>query len=416
MSVMFKSKLIKCLSDRGFINDCTDLKGLDELIHTKKITTYIGYDATASSLHVGHLVNIMMLRWFQQDGHRVITLLGGGTTKIGDPSFRATQRPLLTDNTIETNLKSLKQIFSKYLIFSESFPGALMLNNNDWLSQLNYLDFLRDVGKHFSINRMLTFDSVKSRIEKNEPLSFLEFNYMILQGYDFFQLSEEFDCVLQMGGSDQWGNILNGMELTRRITNKKVFGLTSPLLTNSSGQKMGKSASGAIWLNGKNLSPYEFWQFWRNCDDADVEKFLLLFTQIPIEECYRMTAKKGENLNEVKIELANKITELCHGGKEAEKAFSTSKVVFGNKIGDENLPMIILSRKVFEGEITIIKILTHANLVKSGKEARRLIQEKAVKLEDEGIVDVSKKFETDFLETPKIISIGKKKHYKIKIS
>ncbi len=413
---MFKSELIKCLSDRGFINDCTDLKGLDDLLKKEKITTYIGYDATASSLHVGHLVNIMMLRWFQKKGHRVITLLGGGTTKIGDPSQRSSQRPLLSDQVIQSNLYKLKTIFSKYLTFSDQFPDAIMVNNNDWLSNLNYLDFLRDIGKHFSINRMLTFDTVKSRIEKNEPLSFLEFNYMILQGYDFYKLNENFQCVLQMGGSDQWGNIINGMELTRRLTNNKVFGLTSPLLTNASGQKMGKSAAGAVWLNADSLSPYEFWQFWRNCDDADVQKFLLLFTDIPPDECKKLTKKKGESLNQAKIHLANKITELCHGKTESEKAYSTSNTIFGTSKGQENLPLIELSSTIFEGEINIIKILTHSKLVKSGKEARRLISENAIKLEEEKIQDVSIKFDEKYFNSPKTISIGRKKHYKIKIN
>jgi tyrosyl-tRNA synthetase len=291
-----------------------------------------------------------------------------------------------------------------------------MLNNDKWLSELRYLDFLRDIGKHFSINRMLTFDTVKSRIEKNEPLSFLEFNYMILQGYDFYHLSKNYDCVLQMGGSDQWGNIINGMELTRRLTDKRVYGLTSLLLTNASGQKMGKSASGAVWLNSERLSPYEFWQFWRNCDDADVYRFLLLFTDIPIEQCAKLTAKKGEKLNAAKIELANKITELCHGRNETEKAFSTSKLVFGNKEGVNNLPYIELSHKVFKGETTILKILTQSDLAKSGKEARRLIKEKAVKIAGEQINDISLIFENSYFKEPKIVSIGKKKHYRVQIT
>ena len=291
--LMLKSNILNNLKTRGFINDCTDLMGLDNLLSTSKVTCYIGYDATASSLHVGHLMNIMMLRWFQKDGHRVITLLGGGTTKIGDPSFRKTERPLITDESINANLLSLKSIFSKYLNFSSDFPGAIMLNNDEWLSKLNYLDFLRDTGKHFSINRMLSFESVKSRLQKNDPLSFLEFNYMILQGYDFYKLNHDYQCILQMGGSDQWGNIVNGIELTRRMNSNKLFGLTSPLLTNSSGQKMGKSSSGAVWLNQENLSPYEFWQFWRNCEDDDIQKFLLLFTEFSIEKIKELTARKG---------------------------------------------------------------------------------------------------------------------------
>ncbi len=413
---MLKSNLLNNLQNRGFINDCTDLAALDDLLERAKITCYIGYDATASSLHVGHLMNIMMLRWFQKEGHRVITLLGGGTTKIGDPSFRKTERPLINNKTINTNLASLKSIFSKYINFSPNFPDALMLNNDEWLSKLNYLDFLRDTGKHFSINRMLSFDSVKSRLQKNDPLSFLEFNYMILQGYDFYKLNKDYECILQMGGSDQWGNILNGIELTRRKNGKKLFGLTSPLLTNSAGQKMGKSFNGAIWLNEENLSPYEFWQFWRNSEDNDVEKFLLLFTEFSVEKINELTSRKGHHLNEAKIILANEVTNLCHGKIKATEAFKTSKAVFNEHIGSNNLPTIEISKEDCSSNISIIQLLTMSGIVKSGKEARRLINDKAVKLEGKFINNTADTYEiTDFVD-PQKLSIGKKKHFNIVIT
>ncbi|MDC3075750.1 tyrosine--tRNA ligase [Paracoccaceae bacterium] len=410
-----KSNLLNNLQNRGFINDCTDLPGLDDLLKQTKITCYIGYDATASSLHVGHLMNIMMLRWFQKDGHRVITLLGGGTTKIGDPSFRKTERPLMNNDTIHTNLVSLKSIFSKYINFSSDFPDALMLNNDEWLSKLNYLEFLRDTGKHFSINRMLSFESVKSRLQKNDPLSFLEFNYMILQGYDFYKLNEDHECILQMGGSDQWGNIVSGIELTRRMSGNKLFGLTSPLLTNSAGQKMGKSLSGAIWLNEENLSPYEFWQFWRNCEDNDIEKFLLLFTEVSNEKIKELTARQGHYLNEAKIILANEVTNLCHGKIKAADAFKTSQAVFNENIGSDKLPTIEISKKDCPKTISIIQLLTMSGMVRSGKEARRLIADKAVKLEGKLIDDISNNYETKYFLDPQKLSIGKKKHFNIVI-
>ena len=412
---MLKSNLLNNLRNRGFINDCTDLVGLDDLLKRTKITCYIGYDATAASLHVGHLMNIMMLRWFQKDGHRVITLLGGGTTKIGDPSFRKTERPLINDETINTNLVSLKSIFSKYMNFSSDFPDALMLNNDEWLSKLNYLEFLRDTGKHFSINRMLSFESVKSRLQKNDPLSFLEFNYMILQGYDFYKLNKDHKCILQMGGSDQWGNIVNGIELTRRMNGNKLFGLTSPLLTNSAGEKMGKSLNGAIWLNEENLSPYEFWQFWRNCDDDDIEKFLLLFTEFSIEKIKELTARKGHYLNEAKIILANEVTNLCHGKIKAADAFKTSQAVFSENVGSNNLPTIEISKEDCPENISIIQLLTMSGMVKSGKEARRLINDKAVKLEGKLINDISDNYETTNFVDPQKLSIGKKKHFNVVI-
>ncbi len=412
---MLKSNLLNNLKTRGFIYDCTDLMGLDDLLSTTKITCYIGYDATASSLHVGHLMNIMMLRWLQKDGHRVITLLGGGTTKIGDPSFRKTERPLISDETINSNLLGLKSIFSKYIKFSSDFPGALMLNNDSWLSKLNYLDFLRDTGKYFSINRMLSFDSVKSRLQKNDPLSFLEFNYMILQGYDFYKLNHDHQCILQMGGSDQWGNIVNGIELTRRVNGNKLFGLTSPLLTNSAGQKMGKSSNGAVWLNEENLSPYEFWQFWRNCEDNDVEKLFLLFTEFPIKKIKELTLKKGHHLNEAKIILANEVTTLCHGKVKADDAFKTSKAIFSENTGASNLPKIEINTNDCPDIISITQLMTMSGVVKSGKEAKRLVNEKAVKLEGRLIQDINQKFNKTTFSFPQQLSIGKKKHFNIVI-
>jgi tyrosyl-tRNA synthetase len=291
-----------------------------------------------------------------------------------------------------------------------------MLNNDEWLNKLNYLEFLRDTGKHFSINRMLSFDSVKSRLEKNDPLSFLEFNYMILQGYDFYKLNHDHNCILQMGGSDQWGNIVNGIELTRRMNGNKLFGLTSPLLTNSAGQKMGKSSNGAVWLNEGNLSPYEFWQFWRNCDDADVEKFLLLFTEFPIEKIKALTTKKGHHLNEAKIVLANEVTKLCHGKINADYAFKTSQAVFEENIGDSNLPTIEIKASDLPENISITQLMTISGIVKSGKEARRLITDNAVKLEGKLIHDITEKFEKTDFKSPQQISIGKKKHFNIVIN
>jgi tyrosyl-tRNA synthetase len=412
---MLKSNLLNNLHARGFINDCTDLASLDDTVNNSKITCYIGYDATASSLHVGHLMNIMMLRWFQKEGHRVITLLGGGTTKIGDPSFRKTERPLINEQTIKANLLSLKSIFSKYIKFSDNYPDALMVNNDDWLSKLNYLEFLRDTGKHFSINRMLSFDSVKSRLEKNDPLSFLEFNYMILQGYDFYKLNQDHQCVLQMGGSDQWGNIVNGIELTRRINGNKVFGLTSPLLTNSAGQKMGKSSNGAVWLNEEKLSPYEFWQFWRNCEDDDIKKLLLLFTEFSIEKVRDLTSKKGHYLNEAKIALANEVTALCHGKAKSTEAFETSKVVFEKNVGSAKLPTVNLDKENCPDDISIIQLLTMSGMVRSGKEARQFISDRAVKLEGNLIEGITERFKkTDFVK-PQKLSVGKKKHFNILI-
>ena len=308
-----KSDFMRVMMERGFLADCTDYQGLDDALIEGVVPTYIGYDATAKSLHVGHLLNIMMLRWLQKTGHKPITLMGGGTTKVGDPSFRADERPLLTPAQIDDNIDGMKQVFAKYLTYGDGATDAIMLNNAEWLDQLNYLDFLRDIGRHFSVNRMLSFESVKSRLDREQSLSFLEFNYMILQAYDFLELYRREGCVLQMGGSDQWGNIVNGIDLTRRVVDAQIFGLTTPLLTTSDGKKMGKSQGGAIWLDGEMLSPYEFWQFWRNTTDADVGRFLKLYTELPVAECDRLGALEGSEINAAKIILANEVTTLLHG-------------------------------------------------------------------------------------------------------
>ena len=320
-----KSDFIRVMMERGFLADCTDYQGLDEALIKGVVPGYIGFDATAKSLHVGSLIQIMTLRWLQKTGHKPITLMGGGTTKVGDPSFRADERPLLTPDQIDDNIAGIKQVFAKYLDYDRAENPALMLNNAEWLDELNYLDFLRDIGRHFSVNRMLSFESVKSRLDREQSLSFLEFNYMILQAYDFLELNRRYGCLLQMGGSDQWGNIVNGIDLTRRVLDNEIYGLTSPLLTTSDGKKMGKSADGAVWLNAEMRSPYEFWQFWRNTTDADVGRFLKLYTEIDVEECDRLGALEGSEINEAKAILANAVTTLCHGAEAAAAAEQTAR-------------------------------------------------------------------------------------------
>ena len=314
-----KSDFLHVMQTRGFLADCTDLQSLDAALIAGVVPGYIGFDATASSLHVGSLIQIMMLRWLQKTGHKPIVLMGGGTTKVGDPSFRSDERPLLSPARIDENIAGIRAVFDSYLSFGDAPSGALMLNNAEWLDDLNYLDFLRDIGRHFSVNRMLSFDSVKSRIDREQSLSFLEFNYMILQAYDFLELNRRYGCRLQMGGSDQWGNIVNGIDLTRRVLDHEIYGLTTHLLTTSDGKKMGKSQAGAIWLNADLLSPYEFWQFWRNTTDADTGRFLKLYTELSVDECDRLGALEGSEVNEAKIRLANAVTTLLHGAEVIER-------------------------------------------------------------------------------------------------
>ena len=405
-----KSDFIAVMMERGFLADCTDYQGLDDAISAGVVPAYIGYDATAKSLHVGHLMNIMVLRWFQKCGGKPITLMGGGTTKVGDPSFRSDERPLLDEAGIDANIESMKQVFAKYLTYGDGPTDALMLNNAEWLDDLNYLSFLRDIGRHFSVNRMLSFESVKSRLDREQSLSFLEFNYMILQAYDFLELNRRYGCLLQMGGSDQWGNIVNGIDLTRRVLDQEIYGLTTPLLTTSDGRKMGKSQGGAVWLNGDMLSPYEFWQFWRNTTDADTGKFLKIFTELPVEECDRLGALEGSEINDAKIILANEVTTLLHGAEAAKAAEATAREVFEKGGVGDDLPTLTLSADDIGDGISIVQLIVKSGLAGSGKEAKRLIAENGAKLDDAPLSNAGLMVDADMLSKPMKLSAGKKRH------
>ncbi|MGJ8603894.1 MAG: tyrosine--tRNA ligase [Marivita sp.] len=410
-----KSDFMRVMIERGFLADCTDYQGLDEALVKGVVPTYIGYDATAKSLHVGHLLNIMMLRWLQKTGHKPITLMGGGTTKVGDPSFRADERPLLTPAQIDDNIDGMKQVFAKYLTYGDGATDAIMLNNAEWLDQLNYLDFLRDIGRHFSVNRMLSFESVKSRLDREQSLSFLEFNYMILQAYDFLELNRRYGCLLQMGGSDQWGNIVNGIDLTRRVLDHQIFGLTSPLLTTSDGKKMGKSADGAVWLNADMRSPYEFWQFWRNTTDADVGRFLKLYTELPLDECNRLGALEGSEINDAKIILANEVTTLCHGAEAAAAAEATAREVFEKGGVGDDLPTVTLDASEVAEGISIVQLIVRSGLAKTGKEAKRLISENGARIDDAPLTDAGLMIDAAALANPIKLSAGKKRHALVKL-
>jgi len=405
-----KSDFVAVMMQRGFLADCTDYQGLDEALMAGARPGYIGFDATAKSLHVGSLIQIMMLRWLQKTGHRPITLMGGGTTKVGDPSFRADERPLLSPEAIDQNIAGIRKVFSAYIEYDEGPTGALMLNNDEWLDDLNYLDFLRDIGRHFSINRMLSFESVKSRLDREQSLSFLEFNYMILQAYDFMELNRRYGCILQMGGSDQWGNIVNGIDLTRRVIDHEVYGLTSPLLTTSDGRKMGKSAAGAVWLDADMLSPYEFWQFWRNTTDADVGRFLKLYTELPVDECDRLGALEGAEINEAKVRLANEVTTLLHGAEAAAAAEATAREVFEKGGVGEDLPTLTLSAQDVGDGISVVQLIVKSGLAKSGKEAKRLIAENGARLDDQPLTNAGLMLDEAALASPIKLSAGKKRH------
>jgi tyrosyl-tRNA synthetase len=410
-----KSDFMAVMMTRGFLADCTDYQGLDKVLVKGVVPAYIGFDATAKSLHVGSLIQIMMLRWLQKTGHKPITLMGGGTTKVGDPSFRADERPLLSAEQIDDNIAGIKKVFSAYIRYDESPSGALMLNNAEWLDGLNYLDFLRDIGRHFSINRMLSFESVKSRLDREQSLSFLEFNYMILQAYDFLELNRRYGCLLQMGGSDQWGNIVNGIDLTRRVLDKEIYGLTSPLLTTSDGKKMGKSAAGAVWLNADMLSAYEFWQFWRNTTDADVGRFLKLYTELPVEECDRLGALGGSEVNGAKIILANEVTALAHGRAAAEAVEATAREVFERGgIGDD-LPTLTLAAGEVGDGISIVQLIVRSGLAASGKEAKRLIADNGARMNDKPLTDAGLMLSAADLAAPVKLSAGKKRHALVQI-
>ena len=401
---------MEVMLSRGFLADCTDFQSLDEALSSGIVPGYIGFDATAESLHVGSLIQIMMLRWLQKTGHKPIVLMGGGTTKVGDPSFRADERPLLGPEQIDSNIAGIKQVFDSYISFGNGETDALLLNNAEWLDGLNYLDFLRDIGRHFSVNRMLSFESVKSRIEREQSLSFLEFNYMILQAYDFLELNRRYGCLLQMGGSDQWGNIVNGIDLTRRVLDHEIFGLTSPLLTTSDGKKMGKSQDGAVWLNASMKSPYEFWQFWRNTSDADTERFLKLYTELPIEECTKLGSLEGAEINEAKIILANEVTTLLHGADAAHASMKTAKEVFEKGGVGEELPTFSLTANDVGDGVSIVQLLVKSGLASSGKEAKRLIADNGARLNDELISNAAMLLTVDQLRSSIKLSAGKKRH------
>jgi len=410
-----KPNFIDEITSRGFFHQCTDLNKLNSLIKTNSIKAYIGFDCTASSLHVGSLLQIMCLRLLQKHGHQPIVLLGGGTTLIGDPSGKDATRKILDEKSIENNIKKIKEIFEKLLDFSNKKTEPIFVNNAEWLKKLNYIEFLRDIGKHFTINKMLSFDSVKLRLEREQSLSYMEFNYMILQAYDFFKLNEKNNCILQIGGSDQWGNIVNGVELIRKLSQKEAFGLTTPLITLSSGAKMGKTESGAIWLDEKLLSPYEYWQFWRNTNDEDVNRFLKYFTEIEIKDLEE-TIKDEKNINNLKILLANEATKILHGEKNSKEAEKTAKETFeGSGIG-KNLPEILLEKKQITNGMQILDLLVNDKIFKSKSEARRAINEKGIKINDQVVVDEKKiisssDFNNDILK----ISHGKKRHFLVKI-
>ena len=399
----YKSDLLRLLDARGYIHQATDAPALDALASKEIVPGYIGFDATAPSLHVGNLVSIMLLRRLQQAGHKPVVVMGGGTTRIGDPTGKDEVRKMLTDDTIEANITSIRTAFEKFLTFGDGPTDAVMVNNHDWLGQLGYIELLQQVGTHFTINRMLTFDSVKLRLEREQPMTFLEFNYMILQGYDFRHLSKTMGVRLQMGGSDQWGNIINGMELARRMDGTEVFGLTTPLITKADGSKMGKSVSGAIWLNREQLPDYDYWQFWRNTDDRDVGRFLRLFTDLPLDEIERLESLGGSEINAAKIALANAATELCRGTDAATLAAETARKTFEEGASGGDLPSVDAS-----GEISVIDALVALNFVASKKEARRMIQGGGARVDGDAVTEEEAVITAQ--AAPVKISAGKKKH------
>lgn len=412
----YKSELIRTFVDRGYVHQITNDVVLDKRACDQIIPAYIGFDCTADSLHVGSLVQIMMLRAMQRTGHKPIVLMGGGTTKVGDPSGKDAARPLLSDQDIENNKQGIRRVFEQYLTFGDGPTDAIMVDNAEWLDNLAYIRFLRDYGPHFSVNRMLGMDSVKLRLEREQPLSFLEFNYAILQAYDFMELRRRYGCLLQMGGSDQWGNIVTGIDLTRRIDAQEVFGLTSPLITTASGAKMGKTADGAIWLNADRLSPFQFWQFWRNAEDSDVERFLALFTELPMDEVRRLGALEGADINEAKIILAKEATILCHGEDAAAEAMRTAQQTFADGGAGDGLPQIELPATEADG-LGMVAALVKVGFAKSNGEARRLIRGGGARLNDVSVSDEEQLLQlADFDDGRAKISAGKKRHALIVIT
>ena len=412
----YKSDLLNVLDQRGFIHQMSDPEGLDALAAKETITGYVGYDATATSIHIGNLITVTMLHWLQETGHRPISLMGGGTSMVGDPSFRDDQRKLLTVEQIDSNIESIKKVYSRILRYGDGPTDAIMVNNADWLLKLNYIEFIRDVGRYFSVNRMLSFDSVKSRLDREQSLSFLEFNYMIMQGYDFVELNKRYGTVLQMGGSDQWGNIINGVDLSHRMGGPQLYALTTPLLTKSSGEKMGKSASGAVWLNGELFSPYDFWQYFRNTEDADVGRFLKIFTRLPLDEIARLEALGGAELNDAKKILATETTAIVHGREAADAAAATASATFEAGVIDLSLPTTEVPKADLAAGIGLLNALVTAGLAGSNGEARRHVQSGAVRINDEAITDERTTLGTAALLTEGVIklSVGKKRHALLK--
>ena len=408
------NKFLIEFKDRGFFYQCTSENELSKLLDKEKINGYIGFDCTAESLHVGSLLQIMCLRLLQKHGHRPIVLLGGGTTRIGDPSGKDKTRTILSEKEIEKNINNIEKILKKFLDIKDPKTKPIFVNNYSWLKKLNYISFLRDIGKHFTINKMLSFDSVKTRLEREQSLSYMEFNYMILQAYDFLELNKKENCILQMGGSDQWGNIVNGVDLIKKYSNKQTYGLTTPLITLASGAKMGKTESGAIWLDKNFLSPYDYWQFWRNIDDKDVLKFLKIFTDINIDEIERI---KNNDINELKILLANKATEMLHGQKEAKKSEETARQTFADNSLGENLPSISINKNDLNDKLNIIDLIILSKLENSKSEIRRLIKGNGIRINNKVVSD-EKLIITKYLFQDNLIklSLGKKRHIKVKIN
>ena len=408
------NKFLKEFKDRGFFYQCTNENELSKLLGEEKINAYIGFDCTAESLHVGSLLQIMCLRLLQKHGHRPIVLLGGGTTRIGDPSGKDKTRTILSEEEIEKNIKNIEKILKNFLDIKDPKTKPIFVNNYSWLKNLNYISFLRDIGKHFTINKMLSFDSVKTRLEREQSLSYMEFNYMILQAYDFLELNKKENCILQMGGSDQWGNIINGVDLIKRHSNKQAYGLTTPLITLASGAKMGKTESGAVWLDKKFLSAYDYWQFWRNIDDRDVIRFIKIFTDIETEEVEKI---KKNNINELKILLANKATQMLHGEQEAKNSQETAKKTFADNSMGDNLPSISINEKILKSKITIIDLIILSKLESSKSEIRRLIKGNGIKINNQVITNekliVTKDLFQDYLIK---LSLGKKKHIKVELN
>lgn len=418
--MLMKSEFLQILHERGFIHQATDLAALDEELAQGSLTAYIGFDATASSFHVGSLVQIMVLYWLQQTGNRPLVLIGGGTTKIGDPTGKDESRKLLKDEEIEQNIQSLSRVFNRAVTFGEGPQEALLLNNAKWLDHLNYAAFLRDYGTHFTINRMITFDSVRLRLEREHPMTFLEFNYMIFQAYDFLEFYRRYGCRLQIGGADQWGNIINGVELVRRVAHKTVFGLTTPLITTASGAKMGKTSHGAVWLNADKLSPFDYWQFWRNTDDQDVGRFLRLFTTLPLEEIHRLEKLEGAEINEAKKILADLATAFIHGEEAVREARATAQKLFetSGSLEDASLPTLVLSHEELEGGAPVIDLFHRLGLANSRGEARRLIEGGGARLNDIQITDECMTITASSFENQPILklSAGKKRHGLVKQS